>query len=617
MSLRGKLDDCFARLDGCGAEPELIALCKRCLAFEPADRPAEAGAVAVAVAGLRAAAEERARTAERDQAAAAAQAAERHKRRRLWLGAAVALALAVIGGLSAVLAVQAQARYDLEAKNVELSAAQAKVEARNRELADERTKVEERFELAQKAIALFHSGVSEDFLLKNKEFESLRTKLLMAAASFYADLEKLLAGQTDVKSRQALAAAYFQLGELTDKILNKEEALAVHRKALALRQELAAPKGADVETRLDVARSLEKVGLLLSTTGHNPEGLAALQEQQALVERLEVEHPTDTVRSVLAQNHYTIGIVHHFAGKPEKALTAWRKASSILQKLAEAKPADTELQHNLARTFNNLGLALVNTGKPEEALMSFRKSLAIRQKLAEANPTVTEFQVGPARTQGNIGFLLSVTGRPEEALASYLETLAGFLQVANANPAVTEFQLALANTQTNIGRQLDRLKRLAEAFTALEAGLVIRQQLAKADPNNVNYRRVLGESHAFRGGARVRARQPAEAAADLRRALELWARLPSLDIEIQVERSRALALLAGLGGDANSGVTRDEAQRFADQAVIALADAVKVGWAYPSELKEPDFEALRGRDDFRKLLAELSAKAGPKAKRID
>jgi eukaryotic-like serine/threonine-protein kinase len=44
QAIRGKLEDCFARLDGCGAEPELVALCKKCLAFEPADRPADAGA---------------------------------------------------------------------------------------------------------------------------------------------------------------------------------------------------------------------------------------------------------------------------------------------------------------------------------------------------------------------------------------------------------------------------------------------------------------------------------------------------------------------------------------------------------------------------------------------
>jgi WD40 repeat protein len=127
QAVRGKLEDCFARLDASGAEPELVALCKQCLAFEPADRPADAGTVALAVAGLRAAADERARRAELErvrvegeQATALARSAERRKRRRLALAAAAVLALAVVGGLTAVLAVQRRANADLAAKNAEL-----------------------------------------------------------------------------------------------------------------------------------------------------------------------------------------------------------------------------------------------------------------------------------------------------------------------------------------------------------------------------------------------------------------------------------------------------------------------------------------------------------------
>ena len=76
-----------------------------------------------------------------------------------------------------------------------------------------------------------------------------------------------------------------------------------------------------------------------------------------------------------------------------------------------------------------------------------------------------------------------------------------------------------------------------------------------------------------------------------------------------VERSRALAILAGLGQDAKSGVTKEEASTFADRSVADLAAAIETGWALPSELKEPDFDALRGRADFQKLVAEAEAKA--------
>ena len=56
------------------------------------------------------------------------------------------------------------------------------------------------------AIKLFHGEVSQDLLLKEKQFEALRTKLLRGAARFYGKLEGLLKGQEDSSSRKALGA---------------------------------------------------------------------------------------------------------------------------------------------------------------------------------------------------------------------------------------------------------------------------------------------------------------------------------------------------------------------------------------------------------------------------
>src|SRR5262249_33222203 len=91
---RARLDDTHARLAACGAEPELVALCRRCLAPEPDDRLRDAGEVAAAVAALRAAAEERARRAELD----GVRAAEQGKRRRVLLAASGVVALVLLAG---------------------------------------------------------------------------------------------------------------------------------------------------------------------------------------------------------------------------------------------------------------------------------------------------------------------------------------------------------------------------------------------------------------------------------------------------------------------------------------------------------------------------------------
>jgi WD40 repeat protein len=172
QAVRGKLKDCFARLDASAAEPELVALCKKCLAFEPADRPADAGAVAQAVAGLRAAADERARQAELErvralgeQAAAAARSAERRKRRRVVIGAAAVLAVAVIGGLTAVLAVQRQANTELAAKNIDLAnetraAEEATAEARRKSDAERWQRYRSNLAAAGSALQLQNSGAA-------------------------------------------------------------------------------------------------------------------------------------------------------------------------------------------------------------------------------------------------------------------------------------------------------------------------------------------------------------------------------------------------------------------------------------------------------------------------
>jgi tetratricopeptide (TPR) repeat protein len=93
---QGDVSECFARLDGCGAEPELVALCKRCLSPRASERPADGAEVAAAVASLRQAAEERARAAELERV----RAREQRKRRRVQLALALAVAMLLISGLA-------------------------------------------------------------------------------------------------------------------------------------------------------------------------------------------------------------------------------------------------------------------------------------------------------------------------------------------------------------------------------------------------------------------------------------------------------------------------------------------------------------------------------------
>ncbi|MBM3984014.1 MAG: serine/threonine protein kinase, partial [Planctomycetes bacterium] len=79
---QAELDESFARFDACGADADLIALCKKCLAAERADRFANATELALAVAEYRAEVEARALRAEREKAAAESRVREEANTRR-------------------------------------------------------------------------------------------------------------------------------------------------------------------------------------------------------------------------------------------------------------------------------------------------------------------------------------------------------------------------------------------------------------------------------------------------------------------------------------------------------------------------------------------------------
>jgi serine/threonine-protein kinase len=107
-AMRGETADALARLEGCGAEAELIALAKDCLAVEPDLRPREARLVAERITAYLAGVQDRLRAAEVARAAETARAEEaivraraERRARQFQVGlAASLLVLSTAGGLT-------------------------------------------------------------------------------------------------------------------------------------------------------------------------------------------------------------------------------------------------------------------------------------------------------------------------------------------------------------------------------------------------------------------------------------------------------------------------------------------------------------------------------------
>jgi serine/threonine-protein kinase len=478
-------------------------------------------------------------------------------RHRTGVTGVAAAGLALLAGLAAVALVQAQARAALTAKNTDLEAASAKVQAR--------------YDLAVDAIQTFHTGVSEDFLLKQDQFKELRDRLLKSAADFYIKLSALLGQDSALEARRALAASSFELAELTGKVGRKEDALAAHRGALAARETLATGPGADPALTAEVARSLTAIAVLLDASGKADEALATYRRSEALLEGLvgsersargllaacrarlgyllyrtgkaaealktytlarsdqealaAAPGATIEARSELADTMQRIGVLLAETGNMSAAESEHRAALAIQQKLARLHPDVTAVLNRLALVHNSLGKLLSDTGKAPAAATEYRSAIALQSKLAERNPGVNEFRSSLALSHHNLAWLLSGTGKLSEAEAEYRAALAIQRKLADDNPAVTEYRTRLALTQSNLGFLLCRTGKLPEAKAQFLESLAIRQKLADDHPAINEICSDLAASHTDLGFLFTNTGKLAEADAEYRKSLAVLQKL--------------------------------------------------------------------------------------------
>jgi serine/threonine-protein kinase len=522
------------------------------------------------------------------------------RRHRTAVMAGTSAVLVALAGMFSVLVVQARANSELTRSNNALAAANER----------------ERFNLAMDAVGLFHGEVSEDLLLKEKPFAALRTNLLRGAAGFYSKLEGLLAGQTDRPSRAALARAYDELAELSEKIGSEPEALAVRRKALAVHGELAMAPEADVATRADVARSWIAVGSLQQATGDPAGALASYEEARRLAAQWETTAGADEQRdAVLGLVHQQMGKVLLNIGTLAEALASYERALEIRRKLANSHPDLLQPQSELAQTYFEFGDMLRLTGRPAEALEASERALEIRRKLADAHPGLLQCQNDLAQSHRELGYMLHLTGRSDEALAALRTSLEIRRKLVEANPNLTEFQFQLARCHDFMGWVYRQTGKPAEALAAFERAITILSRLADDHPTVIVFARSLAVCYVHTGGIHREAGRPLEAAADTRRAVSLLERLPALESIDRYNLACGHARLAGIAALPRSGMSAAEGRVEAKRAMQWLHGAVAGGYRNVAIMqKDQDLDPLRSRPDFRLLMMDLEFPDDPFAR---
>ncbi len=464
------------RLDECGASPELIALCKRCLAADPADRPPDGAAVATAVADLRRATEERARQAEVDRARAEVSAAEQRKRRRLAFAAGGVLAAVLLAGFAgtAVGLVRAQqARAD---EALQRAAAES---ARDR---------------ARDALDAMTSELAGDSLATQRTVSEEQKRFLAGVLAYYREF----AGEQgdDELSRKRVAAAAFRVGMIEDRLGRREEAATAFRTAGQAYEQLSADFPLTPEYRRGFTDSQNNLGSELSDLGQKGEAEGHYRQALAGREKLVAEFPaTAEYRAALGASHYNLGLLLTDSGRKAEALEQFQQALILREKLVGDFPLVANYRRELAATLTNLGNVLADLGKRDEAEKQYLKALPLLELLAFAFPTESEYRRELAVTLNNLANVLQDLGKRSAAEEHYRRAVAIREKLAADYPAAAEYRRELAATLNNLANLSVRFDKRPAAEEHFRRALTLQEKLVADHPATPGYGVELGNTY--------------------------------------------------------------------------------------------------------------------------
>jgi tetratricopeptide (TPR) repeat protein len=200
-------------------------------------------------------------------------------------------------------------------------------------------------------------------------------------------------------------------------------------------------------------------------------------------------------------------------------------------------------------------------------------------------------------------------GRLEDALATYQKARAIEERTVLENPDLRVNRTALARLHHEIGRILTRLKRFDEALAMYEPAKRTYESDVTRDPSSFGPRRNLAYLYFDQGRIYRDAGREIESAAAWGRALPLFEEVANSQAIDPYDRACVQAICAAIVGKAADPLPpADQArsERFAEAAIAALREAIRGGHHNALMVEsDPDFDAIREREDFKALLAEM------------
>ena len=293
-------------------------------------------------------------------------------------------------------------------------------------------------------------------------------KLLVSRALEYLDR---LSGEAsgDPSLQRELATAYERVGDVLGhpyaaNLGDTAGALASYRKALAIRNSLAANTRDDTKLQNEIVGNYFRIANALEVTSDRTGALNAFQRALPIAQQLAQNSPSSVYADQLAGVHYYIAQLLARGGDQDRALANYEQARAIRSSALEKDTKNISLRSHLAADYIGVANAVELKGRHDEAIGMETKAVEILQQMSHDNPSSASLREYYAESLGQIADLHEAKADHDAALSSARQAHEIFKSLLAADP---NDHLARANfgfSDLDMGVPLLHLKKYDEAL---------------------------------------------------------------------------------------------------------------------------------------------------------
>jgi serine/threonine protein kinase len=289
--------------------------------------------------------------------------------------------------------------------------------------------------------------------------------------------------------KKQLSASYDALSDVMKIAGNSAEAIRYAKQGLAIIQPVASERASDLETQLALADRYVSLGVALSDAGNFKEALDIDLAGMSIQKRLSAEHPSDIeVQRRLSEFYGAISDAYEDLGDYANALNYGRDQMKITSEIFQSDSNSARSRRDMWSGYFRAGRQLAETGALGAAAENDSQATGLIESLAAADPSDLGHQRWLALTYFSNGNVLALADQPEKARESYDKAVAIEEHLVSADPDRVEARRDLSRIHWAEGQLLNKQGQVKRAVEELSKAASLAQASADQDPNNLRVR---------------------------------------------------------------------------------------------------------------------------------